>query len=150
MRSMSVRAVEQKQALHDTLRGNRLPIKAVADVLGVSHQAVCAWGDTSVDSHIPSARIPALLAASDHPALLEYWAGLQGRAVIALPEPTVPDVCQLRALVGTFGELLETHAEGSKDGKWTAEESAALTKVATQLAALALGQAAFTARQVQR
>jgi hypothetical protein len=76
-----VRAVEQKAALHRMLERNTRPAKAVADLVGVAPATLWGWADPSVDSHIPSARIPRLLAASDDTSLVEYWASLQGLSV---------------------------------------------------------------------
>lgn len=147
----SIRATEQKQALKATLQANTRPPKQVADVVGVAYQTLMGWADEHVDSHIPSSRIPALLAASDDTSLIEYWAGSQGCSVVRLPRAgTEPvDVCQLAELAGEFSALLAHHAAAHADGRWTAEEVEQLRPIANRLAARALAHLAWADRSAK-
>lgn len=148
----SVRAIEQKQALHAQIRDARLPAKAIADIVGVSVSTLYGWADASIDSHLPGARIPAVLAAApEQPALVRYWAGLVGCELVALPRAGSEQatVCQLAELAGAFAALLDQHATASRDGRWTADEVAILRPVATELAARALAQLAYAERQAK-
>lgn len=148
----SVRAVEQKRALHATLEGAHRPLKAIADIVGVAPQTLCAWRDETVDSHMPSARIPAILAAApEDDSLVRYWAGLQGRTVVSLPRVGIAgpaEVTQLAELAGAFAALLQCQAEASRDGRWTAREVEQLRPIATELAARALAHLAHAERAV--
>lgn len=145
----SVRAVEQKRALSATLSGARLPLKAIADIVGVAPQTLCAWRDETVDSHMPSARIPAILsAAPEDDSLVQYWASLQGRTVVQLPRAVTvtPDVSHLAELAATFARLLTAQAQAAADGRWTSREVEVLRPIATELAARALAHLASAER----
>lgn len=150
----SVRAVEQKLALKAQIDGARRPPKAIADIVGVAPQTLHGWADVSIDSHIPGARIPAFLSATEGRGqaspLLAYWAELVGQTVVSLPVAGCEraDVQQLAELAGAFAALLTHHAVASRDGRWTDQEVAELRPIATELAARAMAQLAYAERQV--
>jgi hypothetical protein len=153
MDPVSVRAVEQKRALCATLDGARRPLKAIADIVGVAPQTLCAWRDETVDAHMPSARIPAILAAApEDDSLVRYWASLQNRTVVALPSAGIApaDVLQLAELAGAFAALLQCQVDCAKDGRWTAREVEQLRPIAHELAARALAHLAYAERAVGR
>lgn len=137
----SIRAIDQKLALRAMLAGNTRPPKSVADVVGVAGQTLMGWADEHVDSHLPGARIPALLVASDDLALVTYWAGLQGATVVRLPAPLQANAstCHLASLSGTYAALIAMQADADQ-----------LRPVATALAAHALGHLAYAERQMGR
>jgi hypothetical protein len=146
-----IRATEQKKALKATLSGNRRAPKDVAEFVGVAYQTLMGWADEHVDSHPSGSRIPALLTASDDTSLLEYWANLQGCAVVRQPRAgTEPvDVCQLAELAGEFSALLAHHAAAHADGRWTLDEVEQLRPIAERLAARALAQLAWAERSAR-
>ena len=147
---LTVRAVSQKEALHRQLRENARPRKDVADAVEVAVGTLSQWADVTVDSHIPSSRIPALLMASSSTALLDYWASLQGRVVVELPRPHKAETmaCQLTELCSAFAAVLIHHSEATDDGMWTRAEVETMRPLATRLAALSLAQLAFAESQV--
>lgn len=148
----SVRAIEQKLALHDQIMGARLPAKAIADIVGVSTSVLWGWADTSIDSHIPGARVPAILAAApENPALVRYWAGLVGCTLVTLPRAGAEraEIAQLAELAGAFAALLQHQADASRDGRWTAREVEQLRPIATELAARALAHLQYAETQAK-
>lgn len=142
-----VRATEQKAALHRMLERNDRPAKAVADLVGVAVQTLWGWADPSVDSQLPGARIPNLLAASSDPSLTRYWAGVQGYEVVSVPRAVgSSDASQLAELARAFADLLCHHVEASADGKWSDREVEMLRPLATDLAARAMAHLAWAER----
>lgn len=148
----SVRVVGQKEALREQLAGASDSTRAVADAVDVAPSTLHAWGDVSIDSHIPSARIPAFLKATpENPALVRYWAGLVGCTLVRLPQTDAGrvDVAQLADLAQSFAALLLQHTQASRDGKWTAREFDMYRQIASDLAARALAHVAHVERQVK-
>lgn len=136
-----IRAVEQKAALHRMLERNTRPAKAVAEAVGVAVQTLWGWADPSVDSHLPSARIPRLLMASDDTSLMRYWAGLQGLEVVSVPKAVGNrDGSQLAELTRAFAALICHHVDACADGEWSSTEVDRLGTLATELAARALAE----------
>jgi hypothetical protein len=144
-----VRAIGMKRALRVTLDNNTRPVTRLADAIGVSDTAVHMWADERIDNHIPGARIPGLLANSDDCTFISYLAALQDMAVVPLPKANGKrsDVCHLAAIASTFARLLHTHVEAVADGRWSAEEVAALKPIVGELVALSLGHLAYAERE---
>jgi hypothetical protein len=93
---MTVKALELKAALRRTADESGLPHKAIADMLGVSYSHFQGYLDPSLDSHMPSHRLPTFLAiCHDSSATLDYLAALIGAAVVRLPKPGSGEVLVL-------------------------------------------------------
>lgn len=136
---MTARAKSWKEALHASLTESKLPVKALADVLGVTKQAVYAWADVEVINAYPSGeRLPAIVQACSNTAALDYLESLVGRVGCDVPLVGRPALSPAIEALRAFTKLLEASAD-SLGGTVTLEDAGRVRLLADEAIRAAQG-----------
>jgi hypothetical protein len=147
MEPTQIKALELKAALDSDIEACALPSKALAELLDVAYTTLRAYVDPSVDLHIPSHRLPRLLALTPGLATVRYLANLQAAVVVALPKAGESDRCKLPDVLQEMSVFLRAHGDFMKDGRVTGAEAAEYRDIAQRLQACIAAQVLFVERQ---
>lgn len=123
-----------KQAMHDDARACDLPIKAIADLLGVPSSLVYAYlDDEQPTQHMPLRHMPAFIAAVAPQRRTVTLLAAHGECVVyPLPKGQLTDRAAAKAL-REFGDVVEAHGAGL-DG-WTEDEITTFVREAEEAVA---------------
>lgn len=105
-----------RDALHDTLYRSTLPIKAIAEELGVSVSYLRNACDAEQpDAHLSSRHLPALVRVADNTAFLEYLAARAECVLIRVPAGSGAHIKALGQLARETGDVLSVMADALAD-----------------------------------
>jgi len=125
----------QKAALYETVHRSTLPLKAIADRVGLAPSTLSHMADENSPDSFPFKRLPALIAAADNRALLDYYEHIAHR--VAIPLPVVPDgsaaQVELLAAAEAIGETIRIDRDSRADLKLTLKERAACVAAARRV-----------------
>lgn len=143
---VTVKAQGFKAAWRQMVDAGPLPVKALADVLGVSEQQVYAYGDPSIDQTPPIHRLVTALGLCPATPVTQYFAGIQNAVVVPLPKANDPDVCKLADVHQEMGVFLRKHGDAIRDGRITQAEAAEYADIARRLQSCIAAQVLYFER----
>lgn len=115
----------QKEALYETVHRSTLPLKAIADRVGMKPATLSHMALEGDDDEYPFKRLPALFAAADNHALLDYWESIAHRIAFGLPPAGAASSeaqQELLAAMDALGDTVKVDRETRKDGHFSIQD----------------------------
>lgn len=112
-----------KDALHESTHRSDLPLKAIADGLGVSRSFLTKCADETAPESLNSRHLPALATLTSNLAWLDYLEARAGRHAFTLPAAGAIASVETIATLKEFSEFLASVADGVADGTVSADDA---------------------------
>lgn len=117
-----------KDALYESLHRSDLPLKAIADALGLSRSHLDKCCDETQPENLNGRHFPALAGATSDLTWLDFLESRAGRAAYKLPAAGTRLTLETVTTIREVGEFLSGVAEAVADGTVSAEDAARIQR----------------------
>lgn len=139
-----------KESLYRSLHRSTLPLKAIADHLGLSRSMLDKVADETTTDNLSSRHLPALAAATSDLTWLDYLEAKAGRHAYRLPAATALISVETIATLKEFSEFLSSVADAVADGSVSPEDSLRIEREGLEAIASIQSVMAAARAQAQR